>query len=63
MEPARAAPLVQLVRVVDVLWLGPFLLTVAAKRSLAPDTRFLLAASGLATILFNGVRFLEEARD
>jgi len=46
-----------------VLWLGPFLLTVAAKRSLAPDTRFLLAASGLATILFNGVRFLEEARD
>lgn len=47
----------QAVRVLDVLALGPFLIWAAS----APGRgRFILAASGAATIVFNGLNWLEN---
>jgi len=54
---------VQAVRVFDVLVLGPFLLRLARRTELSPGERALLEWAGLGTIVFNGVRFLQEAKD
>lgn len=52
--------IVQAVRLIDVFWLGPFLLMVSQRGRLDPTTRKLLAISGLATILFNAARFVQQ---
>jgi hypothetical protein len=55
--------LVQVVRLLDVFWLGPLLIRLARRgytaRSLSRAERDLLTLTGVGTIVFNGVRFLE----
>jgi len=48
----------QLIRLVDVLALGPFMIYVAAQPRLTPNEKFLLALAGIATILYNGANYL-----
>jgi hypothetical protein len=55
--------LVQAVRLLDVFVLGPFLWRVSRRRGLTELERKALELAALGTILFNGVRFLQEARD
>lgn len=55
--------LVQGVRLLDVLLLGPFLLHLSRRRGLRPIERTALELAGVSTIVFNGIRFLQEARD
>ena len=52
---------VQLVRIVDILILGPAM--VLGGRRLGGILGAFLLVSGFATILFNGIRFLENAND
>lgn len=49
----------QAVRLVDVFALGPFLIWSASRSTLPAVARFLLAGSGAATIVFNGLNWLE----
>ena len=61
--PAADLPGTQLVRVLDVLALGPFLVWAgAAKSGLPRPARAALAISGIATILFNGINLVRHAR-
>ena len=55
--------MVQLVRLLDVFLLGPFLWRVSRRRGLSTTERRVLELAALGTIAFNGVRFLQEARD
>lgn len=52
----------QNVRLVDVFALGPFLIWAASTRQLPAPARLVLAASGAATIVFNGLNWLEVRR-
>ncbi len=53
----------QNVRLVDVFALGPFMVWAASTRRRLPLTaRLVLAASGAATIVFNGRNWLEVRR-
>lgn len=55
--------MVQLVRLLDVFLLGPFLLGLSRRRGLTQTERVALQLAGVGTIAFNGIRFLQEARD
>ena len=53
----------QNIRLVDVFALGPFLIWTAASSGRLPaPARLVLAASGAATIVFNGLNWLEIQR-
>ena len=53
----------QNVRLVDVFALGPFMIWAASTRRRLPlPARLVLAASGAATIVFNGRNWLEVRR-
>lgn len=55
--------IVQHVRLVDVFLLGPFLLYVSGRPGLSATVRMILVITALTTIIFNGVRFLQEAKN
>ncbi len=52
----------QNVRLVDVFALGPFMIWAASRQRLPLPARLVLAASGAATIVFNGRNWLEGRR-
>lgn len=55
---------VQAVRLVDVFLLGPVMIYSAAKADTLPaGVRLFLGFSGAATIVFNAVRYIENAKD
>ncbi len=49
----------QAVRLVDIFFLGPFMIYVAAKRLRGPE-RAILLTSGVLTILYNGRNYLDN---
>lgn len=52
---------VQFIRLfIDVLFLGPFLIWLGLRRggNLSQEVRIVLVATGLGTILFNGLNFI-----
>ena len=55
----------QMVRLVDVFVLGPFMIWTASRKHLPPLSRLLLGVSGLATIVYNGVNYarISEQQD
>lgn len=52
----------QHVRILDVIVIGPLLLFAASHRTLPDWLRVSLAATGVATVLYNGLRYLNVAR-
>lgn len=60
--PNLKSPFFQLVRVADVLFVGP-LLIFAGTRTKDPVLRAAFVATGVATIIFNGLNYLAIARE
>jgi branched-subunit amino acid ABC-type transport system permease component len=50
----------QLIRLIDVLALGPFMIYAASQPLLTRGEKTMLAAIGVATILYNLVNYLNE---
>jgi len=50
----------QLVRLADVAYIGPFMLYAATK--LKGQDRQIMAALGLATIIYNGINFVKNEK-
>lgn len=59
----REHELVQVVRLADVLFVGPLLLWAAVRIRRPPALRVALTVTGWATILYNGARFLTLERE
>lgn len=54
---------VQYVRILDVILVGPMLLFAASHRTLPQWLRISLAVTGIATVVYNGVRYLNVAQE
>jgi len=52
----------QLIRLWDVVFLGPFLIYISRKPGLSETEKLLLGLSGALTILYNGRNYLENRR-
>ena len=50
----------QLIRLADVAYIGPFMLYAATK--LKGHDRTIMAALGLATIIYNGINFVKNEK-
>lgn len=50
----------QLIRLADVAYIGPFMLYAATK--LKGQDRQIMAALGLATIIYNGINFIKNEK-
>jgi len=55
--------LVQIIRLIDVFYIGIFLIYVALKFTLPPAIKFQLIMLGTATILYNAYRFVKAYRN
>lgn len=52
----------QLVRLIDVFFIGPFLIYVAMKADLGKVTKFVLLIIGIATIIYNGSNYIQNMK-
>lgn len=50
----------QLIRLIDVFFIGPYLIYLAQKREINPHHSLALSIIGLATIAYNANNFLEN---
>jgi len=51
---------VQLIRLIDVFFVGPFLIYIGSKEGINERDKFLLTGIGISTILYNTYHFVEE---
>lgn len=54
---------VQHIRLLDVLVVAPFLFYVGTRKELSQPIRFGVVALGVATLLYNGKRYLDGVQD
>lgn len=54
---------VQHIRLIDVFVIAPFLFYVGTRKELSQPIRFGVVALGVATLLYNGKRYLDGVQD
>lgn len=54
---------VQQIRLADVFLIGPFLIYAGCKKELPSTVRDLLILIGTATILYNGIKYIQKSND
>jgi hypothetical protein len=52
-----------LIRLIDVIFIGPYLINLSLKKNLEENTRIILFLIGGATILYNGINYLKYDRE
>ena len=52
----------QTIRLIDVFAIGPFMIYVGTKKELSNEVRLTLWGLGLATILYNGINYLNNKK-
>ena len=52
----------QYVRILDVLYIGPFMIYAAGKTKLSKADRATLIGLGIATIIYNGYNYIKQQK-
>ena len=51
---------IQLIRLADILLIGPYLIYIGSRAGVSRINRYLLIGIGLGTIIYNAYNFIEE---
>jgi hypothetical protein len=52
----------QNIRLLDVFFIGPFLIYAGCQKSLSPAVRTMLIVIGAGTVIYNGARYIQQSK-